>query len=143
MQYIIVIAGRCTKPVQSVPLRRIRSVYVAHTFLKQSIYKYGPPKRLLSNNRKQLIYTLFQSVFQLLEITNRLTSTFHSQKIGQVRRCTRTMTSMLCCYVNSYQRDVGKYASTLTYAYNSQVQRSTYTRPFDLVLIPKIPDFTL
>lgn len=94
------------------------------------VYEYGLKKTLLSDNGKQFTSKLFQSLCPLLEITNVFTSPYHPQTNGELELYNRILTAMLRCYFNDRQQVWDAYASTLNYAYSSQVHRSINTRPF-------------
>lgn len=101
--YIIVILEGFTKLVQVVPLRLTRSVDFSQANLKKWVYKYGPLKKILSDNEEQYISKSFQSVCQLLAITNVFISTYHPLTNKQVERYNQTLTAMLRCYDNDHQ----------------------------------------
>lgn len=124
-------------------MRRIGSVHVAQPFLEHCMHKYGPRKILLSINGKQFRSKIFQIVRQLLAIAKLFTSTYHPQNNGMIEQYSWVLTAMLHCYVNDHQRDCAPNASTLTYAYNSQLHSFINTNPFDQVLNRRILDFTL
>lgn len=84
--YIIVIANWLTKMGQVVLLRNILLVDFNPEFLEHSIYKYGPPKSLLSGIGKHFIYTLFQNEVWLLKTTSVFITTYQSQTNRQVEQ---------------------------------------------------------
>lgn len=123
------------------PLSHIPSVDIAQEFLKHWVYNYEPPKTLLPNVEKKFTSKFSQCAYQLFETINVFTATYHPQTDGEVKRYSRTLVAMLNCYVNDQQQDRDAYASTLSHANNSQVQRSIKTRAFDLVLNRRITNF--
>ena len=142
-RFLLIVTDRFTKLSQVAPLRRVTALIVARVFCEMWIYKYGPPKTLLSDNGRQFTSKFFQSVCRLLGINNVFTSAYHPQTNGQAERYNPTLLASLRNYVNEHQDDWDKYATSLTYAYNSHVHRSTKTTPFDLVLSRPPPPFTL
>lgn len=50
---------------------------------------------------------------------------------------------MFCGYMNNIQQYYNSFARELTYAYKGQVNSSTTTHPFNMLLIQRIPDFIL
>lgn len=141
-RFLLVITDRYTKLTQVAPLATITAYHVAVAFCEVWVFKYGPPASLLSDNGTQVTSKFFQSVCKLLGLRNDYTSAYHPQTNGQTERYNRTVLEMLRSYVNEHQSDWDRYASTLTYAYNNHVHRSTGTKPFDLVLSRPPPDFT-
>ena len=67
-------------------------------------------------------------------IRNVFTTTYHPQANGQVERFNRTLTSALQKYVGEHPKDWDLFSEAVTYAYNTQVHRTTNIAPFELVL---------
>ena len=124
-------------------MRRIDAYTVAVEFVEAWIFKYGPPKTLISDNGKQFAANFFQAVCSLLGLSNIFTSTYHPQTNGQVERYNRAVLAMLRNYVNEHQDYSDRYATAFTYPYNNHVHRSTGTTPFSLVLSRPPPKFSL
>ena len=142
-RHLLVISCRFTKLTQLVPLRTITAYHVAVAFCTHWVFKYGPPKTLLSDNGTQFASRLFQSVCLEMGTHNLFTSTYHPQTNGQVERFNRTFLSMVRNYINENQTDWDVYAFALSYAYNTHVHRSTGTTPFELILSRPPPEFSL
>ena len=141
-RFLLVITDRFSMLTAEVPLRNVNAYSTAVAFCEAWVFKYGPPRTLLSDNGKQFASRFFLSVCQLLGVTNAFTSAYHQQANGQVKRYNRTNLSMLRCYVEEHQDDWDRYASALTYAYNNHVHRSTGTTPFELILSRSPPPFS-
>ena len=142
-RFLLVMSDRFSKLTHVVPLRRIDAYTVAVSFVEAWVFKYGPPKTLISDNGKRFASKFFQAVCSLPGISNIFTSTNHPQTNGQVERYNRTILAMLRNYVNEPQNDWDRYATALTYSYNCYVHRSTNTTPFNLVLSRPPPEFSL
>ena len=98
-QFVLVMTDRFSKLTQAVPLTKIKAQDVAAAFLNEWVFKYGPPKHLVSDNGSQFVSLFFQRVCQLLRINNKYTTTYHPQTNGQAERFNRTLTAMLRCYI--------------------------------------------
>ena len=142
-RFLLVLPDRFTKLTQAIPLRRIDAYTVAVAFVEHWIFKYGPPRTLISDNGKQFAAKFFQAVCSLLGLLNIFTSTYHPQTNGQVERYNRTILAMLRNYVNEHQDDWDRYATALTYAYTNHVHRSMGTTLFSSVLSRPPPEFSL
>lgn len=140
---ILVICDRFTKLTQVVPLRSTEAYDCAVAFVEHWVYKYGAPNRVVSDNGPQFVAKLFQSVCRLLGMKTTTSSAFHPQTNGQVERYNRSLLSMLRHYVGDHQDDWDRYASTVTFAYNMSVHRSTGATPFELVLSRPPPPFVI
>ena len=134
MRFILVITDRFTKLTKTEPLRTITSLAVARAFCKAWVFNYGTPKVLLTDNGTQFTATFFRNVCRILKIHKVFTAEYHPQTNGQAERFNRTIVAAIRNYVSDSQRDWDEWLGPLTYAYNTQVHRSTGTTPFDLVL---------
>ena len=81
-QFVLVMTDRFSKLTQAVPLTKIKAQDVAAAFLNEWVFKYGPPKHLVSDNGSQFVSLFFQRVCQLLRINNKYTTTYHPQTNG-------------------------------------------------------------
>ena len=142
-RFVLVITDRFTKLTQAVPLRKINALNVAIAFVEHWVFKYGPPRTLISDNGRQFASKFFLRVCGYVGLSNIFTSTYHPQTNGQVERYNRTILAMLLNYVNEHQDDWDQHVTPLTYAYNTSVHRTTGTTPFALVLSNPPASFTL
>ena len=97
---LLVITDRFTKITKVIPLRRIDEYTVAVAFVEAWIFKSGPPKTLVSYNRKKFAANFFQAVCSLLGLSNIFTFTYHPQTNGQVELYKWTILAMLRNFVN-------------------------------------------
>eukprot|EP00171_Calliarthron_tuberculosum_P021926 IDg21926t1 len=67
-KFILVMTDRFSKMVRAVPLRSISALTVAKVFVRDWVFVYGPPAKLLSDNGKQFTAKLFQSVCRSLRV---------------------------------------------------------------------------
>ena len=136
---LVVITDRFSKLTRTVPLRSVTALLVAMAFCDNWAYPYGPPAYLLSDSGGQFASKYFQSICRILGIRNLFSTAYHPQANGQVERFNRTLLSGLRQYVAEHQKDWPQYVGPLTYAYNTQVHRSTGCKAFELVL-PRVPE---
>ena len=134
-EHILVIKDRFTKLTHAIPLKTTTSQAVRDAFPQYSAYAYGIPDRLLSNNGHQFTARYFQHAMAKLNIKLSPTSTYHPQVNRQTERYNSTLISRLRHYVTENQRDCDAFVYLLTYAYNTQVHRSTMHTPFELVCL--------
>ena len=134
MRFILVVTDRFTKLTKTEALRTITALSVAKAFCKTWVFNYGTPKVLLTDNGTQFTAAFFRSVCRILGIQKVFTTEYHPQANGQAERFNRTIMAAIRSYVSDTQKDWDEWLGPLTYAYNTQVHRSTGTTPFDLVL---------
>jgi len=99
---------------------------------------YGPPATVLSDNGPQFRCKFFQGVYLLLWISNRYSTTYHSQTNGQVEQYNRTIVGQLRTYVEDHQDRWDELVSMPTLAYNSRPQQSTGVAPREFVTLERV-----
>lgn len=62
------------------------------------------------------------------------TTTYHPQTNGQVENFNRTFLSALRKYIGDHPKDWDLFSDAVTFAYNTQIHRTTNMAPFELVL---------
>ena len=142
-RFLLVISDRFSKLTRTVPMSRVTEAAVAKAFTTHWAFTYGPPSILLSDNGKQFAARLFVHVCRLMGTDNVFTSTYHPQTNGQVERFNRTLLAALRHYVLDHPRDWDEFTPVLTYAYNSQIHRTTGFAPFELTLARPPPHLAL
>lgn len=95
------------------------------------MFKYGPPRTLLSHCGPPFVVHVFQRVCQILGVASMFTTTSHLQCNGHVEHFNCTITSMLRCYIAENQAIWYTYASVLCFSYSLQTHSATATSPFD------------
>ena len=131
--YVLVITDRFTEFMRAIPLKSTTSQTVIDTFLTYGAYAYGLPDRLLSENSPQFTARYFQHAMASLNIKHSPTSTYHPQTNGQMERYNSTLIARLRHYVAEHQWNWDAFVQPLTYAYRTQVHRSTICTPMELV----------
>lgn len=120
--------------VRAVPLRSISALTVAKVFMRDCIFAYRPPERLLSDNGKQFTAKLFQRVCRSLRMTHMFTTTYHIQTNVQVQRLNRKLLTSLREFVKDHPQRWNEFTPALAFAYNTQVHRGTDFYTLYLVL---------
>ena len=152
--YILLISDRYSKFARTVPLNYITAAHIAQAFVHHWAFVYGLPFTLLSDSGTQFTARFFQNICRILGIRNVFTSTYQPQANDQVERFNRTLTSALRKYVGDHPKDWDLFSDVVTFAYNTQVHRTTKIAPFELVLAraprslalhaqPKLKEFSL
>lgn len=134
---------RFQKMVRAIPLRSVSALTVAKVFIRDWIFVYGPPARLLSDKSKYITAKLFKSVCKSLQVSNLFTTTILPKTNGQVERFNRTLLTGLRTFVGEYPRRWHKFATDLAFAYNTQVYRCTGHDPFKFVLSRRSGQMTI
>ncbi|KAI2649283.1 Transposon Tf2-8 polyprotein [Labeo rohita] len=104
---------------------------------------YGLPEDILSDRGPQFTSRLWASFFGLLGVNVSLTSGYHPQANGQVKRLNQELTRFLCSYCLGHQEDWSRYLFWAEYAQNSLRKPATNLTPFQCTLGFQPPLFPL
>ena len=133
-RFVLVMTDRFTKLARAIPLKSATAKVVAETFLESWIFPYGIPDIVLTDNGPNFVSKFFEHLNSLLGTKHLTTTAYHPQTNGQAERFNRTLCQRLRLFVSEHQTDWHSFVQPLTYAYNSQVTRSTGYTPFTLAL---------
>lgn len=106
----------------------------AKTIAMALLLVYGAPRRFFFFIGFQSIFKCFSHVCQILDVTNLLMVTCHSQNNEHVERFNITVTQLLRKYVGSTSGELEIHTSAVTYAFNTQVHCAIWFAPFELLL---------
>lgn len=110
------------------------STNLANIFLDQRIILIGIHNYLLTNSRPQLVSKLFTLLCGYLGTKHLTTKTYQPQTSEQAERFDQTTVIRLRHSVAKHQQDWCLHVQPFSYAYSTQVRRSTNTSPYSLVL---------
>jgi len=137
-EHLLVIVDRFSKMTRAIPLQRIDAETIAAAFLDNWVADYGPPATVSSENGPQFRSSFFEGVCSLLEISNRYSTTYHTQTNGQVDRYNRTIVGQLRTHLEDHQDRWDELVSMLTLAFNSRPQQNTGVAPLELVSLERV-----
>lgn len=102
-------------------------------FTEHWLITYGIPTYLLDDSGDQFVGKLFATVCTLLRVTHLTTMVYHPQTNGQAKLFNKTMLSRHSHYISEHRKNCDTLVLPLTYAYNTQVHRSTKQTRFSIV----------
>lgn len=132
-KFLLVITARFSKIVRTVPLTSITAFAVAHAFVTHMTFAYSSYIVVLSDNGKQFAFRVFKDVCRIQDVKNLVTTTYHPQINVPVKRFNCAFLASLRAYVADHPLTWELYTDALTYAFNTQVHRTTRLMPFELV----------
>ena len=98
-RWILVITDRFTKLTQVISMKKVTAQHVAIAFVEHWVFKYGPPKTLLSDNGSNFASNCSREYVDMQEL---LTSTHpHITLKPMVKLRDTTEPSWLCCVITS------------------------------------------
>ena len=84
---ITVITDQLTKYIHLVPSKStLDAVHLAHLLVNHVFVYYGMPEKITSNRDKLFTLKFWQSLTDLIDIDQKLTTAYHPQENGQTER---------------------------------------------------------
>ena len=101
--------------------------------VEQISFRYGPPKKLLSDRRQIFLFKLSDDIYKILKIQKIYTAAYHPQTDVMVERFNSTLRDMLSTLGNLKQDDWDKYLRQIIYTYNTFRHTVTKRTPYKLL----------
>ncbi|KAI0992290.1 hypothetical protein K3495_g15896 [Podosphaera aphanis] len=102
----------------------------AEAFVNHVIRCAGLPDSLVSDQGRAFIDKTWKNICARLQITHKLSTSYHPQTDGQTERANRTLEVYLKHYVNYYQDDWVKHLALAEFCANNHTNASTGVTPF-------------
>jgi hypothetical protein len=132
-RWILVMVDYLSKWPIAVPLPDKKAETVARAFVEHLVCVHGAPESVLSDQGREFLNEVMQSVNADLRIHKLKTSAYHPQTDGLVERFNSTLQTMISMYVADHQRDWDAYMPYVLSAYRCSVHEATQETPFFLV----------
>lgn len=132
-----------TKLACAAALKTTTAPAIAEKFATHWVIPYGIPGNVLTDKGPQFVRKFFSAICLILVITKVSITVYYPQTNGQPERYNQTLVGRLFIFVSEHQTNWDRLIQHLTYAYNSQVNRTTIEKPFSLALTRTPPDFNL
>ena len=129
-KYILMIADYFTRFLIAVPVKDKTATTIAKAIVYHQVLKYGPPRRILTDNGGEFKNELLDEVCKALKTTKIYTSPFHPQTDGVVERLNQTVLNMMSVYVDADQRNWDEVLPFITFAHNAAPTVATGISPF-------------
>ncbi len=130
---ILVIVDWLTKMIYYEPVKvTIDAPGLAEIILDVVVRHHGLPDSIVSDRDSVFTSKFWSSLCYFFGIKQRLSTTFHSQTDGQIKRQNSTMEAYLWAFVNFEQDDWARLLPMVKFAYNNVKNASTGHTPFEL-----------
>jgi hypothetical protein len=115
----------------------------ARLFMDNIYNYYGLLDDSISDRGSQFILEFWQSLFKILKVKIKLSSTYHPQTNGQIESDNQILEQYLHCTINKHQDNWTKLLLLAKFVYNNTIQGSTHQTPFfaNYGYHPKIDQF--
>ena len=134
-KYILVFSDYFTRWPEAYAMEDQKAETIAQIFVEKIVYRYGVPKKLLTDRGANFMSKVLEDISRIFKITRIYTSPYHPQTDGLVERFNQTLLKMLSCFVNEQQTDWDMYIAPCLFAYRNTVHASTGMTPFYLMYL--------
>ena len=124
-KYILVFCDYLTRWPEAYAIPNHKADTVARVFVEQIVFRYGAPKKLLTDRGTDFLSDLLKGINDYFGILKLNTTPYHPQTDGLVERFNGTLTNMLASYVNSSQTDWDVQIPTCLFVYRNAVHLSS------------------
>eukprot|EP01121_Diplochlamys_sp_Union-15-3_P009686 TRINITY_DN2647_c0_g1_i2.p1 TRINITY_DN2647_c0_g1~~TRINITY_DN2647_c0_g1_i2.p1 ORF type:complete len:1234 (+),score=100.53 TRINITY_DN2647_c0_g1_i2:684-4385(+) len=154
-RYLLVFVDYFSRWTIAVASEGANAEVVASALLKQVYYKFGAPKKLISDNGTPFTAALTKTLCAALGVEKIFTTPYHPQANGQTERWNATILTGLRAYVDGDPSDWDTKVDAITFAYNTSehavMRHSPYfllfgqeaRMPFEAVLDTRLSESTV
>uniref|UniRef100_A0A5S6Q9K0 RNA-directed DNA polymerase n=1 Tax=Trichuris muris TaxID=70415 RepID=A0A5S6Q9K0_TRIMR len=129
-RYLLVVTDSFTKWTEAFPVKDMEAKTTATVLVSECFCRYGLPEEILTDQGRNFVSALMESVYTLLDIRKLRTSAYHAQSNGQVERFNRTLLTMLSITAEERPYDWDEQVPLQLLAYRTSVHSSTGMTPF-------------
>jgi transposase InsO family protein len=97
------------------------------------VFSDATPKEVLTDQRTHFVNKMLDSLCQELGVKHRLSTAYHPQTNGLVKRFNQTLCEALAKYANENKNDWDMYLSSVLFAYRTKKHNTTRHEPFYLM----------
>uniref|UniRef100_A0A672G6V4 Gypsy retrotransposon integrase-like protein 1 n=1 Tax=Salarias fasciatus TaxID=181472 RepID=A0A672G6V4_SALFA len=139
-QYILTMTDLYTKWVIAEPLKSKTAAEVSAIMISK-LYTFGMVRKIITDQGKEFVNKLNDSIFTTLNIKHAVSSAYHPQTNGQDERTNQNIKRTLRKYVNQNHDDWDVHLPAVVYGINTSKQRSTRHTPYFLLFHrhPRLP----
>ena len=131
-KYILTICDYATRCPDAIPILNTEANTIAKELV--SVFaRVGMPDEILTDQGSNLMSSLLQEMYLMLNISRLRTSPYHPQTDGLTERFNGTLKSMIRKLTANNQKDWDEHLPHLLFAYREVPQESTGFSPFELL----------
>ena len=131
-KYILTVTDLWSKYVEAFSIPE-KSAFVVFKCLTTMFYRFGPPKKILSDQGREFVNGLNEFLFSTFNIRHLITSAYHPQTNGQDERTNQIIKRALSKVANETQDNWDTLLEPVLFGLRTCVQSSTKFTPFFLM----------
>ncbi|KAL1274360.1 hypothetical protein QQF64_027174 [Cirrhinus molitorella] len=140
-KYVLSMTDLYTKWVIAEPMQSKTAAEVS-AIITAKLYLFGKVRKIITDQGKEFVCKLNDSIFNMLKIKHAVASAYHPQTNGQDERTNQNIKRTLRKYVNDNHNDWDLHLPAVVYGINTAKQYSTRHSPYFLLFHrhPRLPE---
>ena len=132
-KYLVLIQDHFTKFAEVACVPAITARMISQVLLNRWIWRYGPMRRLLSDNGPEFDNELLvKGLCDMCGVQKIFTTPYHPQSNGMAERLVRTVKTLLTARMETTPGEWDERVATIVFAYNNTIHSDTGEVPFYL-----------
>lgn len=128
---ILVVVDRLTKFAYFLPfLKTATAEQLAQLLVERVFSNHGTPEEIISDRDKLFLSNFWKTTMLLLQIKNKMSTSFHPQTDGQTERTNQTLEQYLRSFLNYQQNNWALLLPVAQFTYNTSTSASTHNTPY-------------
>lgn len=132
-KYLLTFIDYLTRYCEAIPIPNQTAEVIAHEFVTKIITRYGVPKRLLTDQGRNFVSTLFKSTCTLIGVKKIQTTPYHPQCNGMIERLHKSLADMISHFVAADGKNWDEVLPYALMAYRSAPHSLTGYSPYMLL----------
>jgi len=140
-KFILVMTDAFTRYVELVAIENKETETVANAIFVHWICRYGVPLEIVTDQGKEFVSHICQTLWDKLELIHNTTTPRHPQANSQAEVVNRSIIRYLASFVDDTTLDWECFLAPLMFSYNTTFHRSLKTSPFFMTfgVHPRVP----
>lgn len=131
--YILAATDYFSKWAEAIPLREVKKENVVDFIRNHIIYRYGIPRRIITDNGTPFFNKLMTSLCNKFKFTQHKSSMYNAPANGLAEAFNKTLCNLLSKVVTKSKRDWHERIGEALWAYRTTYRTATQATPFALV----------
>ncbi|XP_056695837.1 uncharacterized protein [Spinacia oleracea] len=131
--YILAATDYFSKWAEAIPLREVKKENFVDFIRTHIIYRYGIPRRIITDNGKPFFNTLMTSLCEKFKFTQHKSSMYNAPANGLAEAFNKTLCKLLSKVVSKSKRDWHERIGEALWAYRTLYKTATQSTPYALV----------
>ena len=132
-KYILVCIDHFTSWVEAAPMKSITAKEVIEVFFKIIVARHGCPKKILTDQGRQLVGGVFKELCDVFNIEKVETTAYHQQANGKTEKFNKFLTDTLAIAIEKDQSNWDDLIDNVLFTYRVSLNRTLHENPFYLI----------